>query len=144
MLWSHKNIGARIWPNDHCPPHVTFVCRADHWTARMRFSMVMPAVALWDVKPLSHAPSIKLLNELAAQLHAHLDACRAEWWRTQQTVCLDNHMVFRAANGKVYLGAGPGAAHGMICAGVARYENAAVLARLCWTDGSFTVEEIQS
>lgn len=22
MLWTYRNIEARIWPLDHCPPHV--------------------------------------------------------------------------------------------------------------------------
>jgi hypothetical protein len=46
MLWKNGNIELRIWPLDHCPPHVTAVCRADAWTARFEFSMVTDEVSL--------------------------------------------------------------------------------------------------
>lgn len=48
MLWKSGNIELRIWPLDHCPPHVTAICRADAWTARFVFSMVTDDVSLWD------------------------------------------------------------------------------------------------
>jgi hypothetical protein len=144
MLWTHKNISARIWPHDHCPPHVTFVCRADNWTARFRFSMVSPGVTLWDVKPLVQAPALKLLNELADQVDARIDLCRAHWWQSQKTVCLDHQPVFRAADGLVYLGRGHGAAQGVISAASGQYGNGMVKARITWNDDSFTDEEICS
>jgi len=98
MLWIHKNITAHIWPNDHYPPHVTFVSK-DGWTARVKFSMVDDDfVDLWDIKLKRNVkdPGLNLINELASQLLQKLDShCRPEWWRTQQTVCLDNKDVKR-------------------------------------------------
>lgn len=107
MLWKSGNVELRIWPLDHCPPHVTAVCRADAWTARFEFSMVTDAVSLWDVKPQRNAPPLALLNKLASQVHQKRRACRAEWWRLQQTVCLDNAPVARqGARGAVLLPSG--------------------------------------
>lgn len=103
-LWSHKNIKAWIYMNDHCEPHVTFDCQADAWTARIRFSMVKPGVALVDVKPLKNAPSRALLNALANQLDKRIDQCRMAWWRTQRgELCIDNKGVERVAPGRVLM-----------------------------------------
>ena len=95
MLWKSGNVELRIWPLDHCPPHVTAICRADAWTARFEFSMVTDAVSLWDIKPKRNAPVLGLLNKLARQVHQNRLACREAWWRLQQTVCLDNAPVKR-------------------------------------------------
>lgn len=102
--------------------------------------MVGPDVELWDVKPLTNAPSSKLLNELASQLVGHIGKCRSAWWKAQQTVCLDNQSVFRSENGKVYSGAG--AEQGIVAAGTGRYEKNTVRASIVWADGHLTVEEI--
>lgn len=108
MLWKHRNIEARIWPLDHCPPHVTFVCRAEEWTARIQFSMVLDDVSLWDVKPLRNAPSLVRLNTLANQVQRALDVCRVQWWNAHGTVCLDNKAVRRAGPSSVSLRATTG------------------------------------
>lgn len=137
-LWRHRNVEAHIWPLDHCPPHVTFVCR-DGWTARMRFSMVEDSyVELWDIKPVDiPPPSSRLLNLLAHQLLDHLGACRAEWWRTQATVCLDNKDVKRAGAKRVRL-CDRAHSQGRIVAGSGAYRQAAtgaceVVANVRWT-----------
>lgn len=111
MLWKSGSVELRIWPLDHCPPHVTAVCRADAWTARFVFSMVADTVSLWDVKPLRNAPTLAVLKGLASQIHANRRMCRASWWRMQQTVCLDNAPVRRGPADQVLLleAASPGA-----------------------------------
>ncbi len=108
MLWKRGNIEMRIWPLDHCPPHVTAVCRADAWTARFVFSMVTDDVSLWDVKPLRAAPALSVLNRLAAQIYYHRQQCRAAWWHIHQTVCLDHAPVKKRgkSEGLVLLPAG--------------------------------------
>jgi hypothetical protein len=103
MLWKSGNIELRIWPLDHCPPHVTAVCRADAWTARFEFSMVTDDVSLWDVKPLRNAPTLTVLNRLAKQIHSNRLTCRASWWQIQQTVCLDNAPVQKQRSTKKVL-----------------------------------------
>jgi hypothetical protein len=96
MLWKSGNVELRIWPLDHCPPHVTAICRAAAWTARFEFSMVVDTVSLWDVKPIRNAPALGLLNRLADQIHQNRLLCRQAWWRLHQTVCLDNVPVKRS------------------------------------------------
>jgi hypothetical protein len=95
MLWKSGNIELRIWPLDHCPPHVTAICRADAWTARFEFSMVMDDVSLWDVKPLRNAPTLSVLNRLLKQIYSGRLICRTAWWQIQQTVCLDHAPVLK-------------------------------------------------
>jgi len=146
VLWTHKNIKAWIYKNDHCEPHVTFVCRADGWTARIRFNMVKPGVALVDVKPLKNAPSLAVLNLLANQLVQNLGACRMEWWLTKNgELCLDNKDVERLAPGKVLMD-GP-APSGRIISKSAVYVvrpgiPGHVIASVRWSDGSITHSEI--
>ena len=109
MLWKSDNIELRIWPLDHCPPHVTAVCRADAWTARFEFSMVADEVSLWDVKPLHNAPTLAVLNRLATQIHRNRLTCRTAWWRMQRTVCLDHAHVRKRRGTSDVLLAAPGA-----------------------------------
>jgi hypothetical protein len=103
MLWKSGNVELRIWPLGHCPPHVTAVCRADNWTARFEFSMVTDRVSLIDVKPLQNEPALTLLRTLAHQVLNNRQNCHAEWWRMQQTACLDNKPVERLLDGNVVL-----------------------------------------
>ena len=142
MLWKHANIEARIWPNDHCPPHVTFVCRADVWTARMAFSMVDSTVSLIDVKPLKNAPSLALLDLLAHQLADHQQLCRDVWWRLQATVCLDNKRVVRCGPTAVKLGMGAKPV-GTVVAGSGVYAAGKVSATVIWPTGVITRDVVE-
>jgi hypothetical protein len=142
MLWTHQNIVARIWPNDHCPPHVTFVCKADGWTARMEFSMVEPTVRLIDVKPVKNAPGLNLINELARQLAQRRRLCRKAWWDTQATVCLDNKQVERAELGTVRLAA-TGHQVGTVVPKSGKYVAKRVLVKVVWPNGSVTDEIVK-
>jgi hypothetical protein len=103
MLWKDGNIEMRIWPLDHCPPHVTAVCRADNWTARFEFSMVTDDVSLLDVKPLSNAPDKKLIRYLGGDVLANRMLCRREWWRFHQDACLHNKPVTGSPGGQIAL-----------------------------------------
>ena len=71
LLWKTGTVEMRIWPNDHCPPHVTAVCRPDSWTARFVFSMLTDDVSLWDIKPKQNAPSYGVVCQLANDIHAN-------------------------------------------------------------------------
>ncbi|MFT3815639.1 MAG: hypothetical protein QM740_20120 [Acidovorax sp.] len=103
MLWKSGNVELRIWPLDHCPPHVTAVCRADAWTARIEFSMVTDAVSLWDIKPKKNAPTWTVIRRLAGQVFKNRLACREAWWQMQKTVCLDNVPIGRRGKSDVVL-----------------------------------------
>ena len=145
-LWTHKNVSAWIFMNDHCDPHVTFVCKADHWKARMKFNMVKSAISLIDVKPLRNAPSLALLNELANQLDQRLDQCRMEWWRTKNgELCIDNKDVERIGPGRVLM-FGPSPTGRIVAksgAYVATHGGGHhVTASVKWSNGSTTHNEI--
>lgn len=103
-LWTHQNIKAWTYMNDHCEPHVTFDCPADGWKARIQFSMVKPDVALIDVKPLKNIPSRAVLNTLANQLEQRLTQCRLEWWQTKNgELCIDKRSVERVGKCRVLM-----------------------------------------
>ena len=106
LLWRSGNIEVRVWPLDHCPPHVTAVCRADNWEARFEFSMVSDDVSVWSITPKSNAPSKSVIDAIAQDVHQRRAQCRAAWWKYQQHghgVCLDNAPVSRTPSGAVVL-----------------------------------------
>lgn len=143
MLWTYGNIEARIWPLDHCPPHVTFVCRPDSWTARIQFSMVADEVRLIDIKPLVHAPNRKLISVLADQVYANRLICRSSWWLTQKTACLDNKCVQRVGAGVVELTneSNPKPTDGVIVKNTGTYQaGVGVVATVIWQGSANTIE----
>lgn len=140
MLWKSGNVELRIWPLDHCPPHVTAVCRPDGWTARIEFSMVTDTVSLWDIKPKKNAPTFAVINRLAGQVHKNLLACRDAWWQMQQTVCLDNSPVHRRGVSDVVLLPAGAAGQGTVVKGSGVYiPGQGVQVRVNW-GASATVE----
>lgn len=147
MLWTYRNIEARIWPLDHCPPHVTFVSRAGNWTARFKFCMFSSRIEIWDIKPLKNAPSWNLINELANQVDKNLVSCREEWWSFHKDVCLDNKEVERAGPGIVRLG-NVVTPVGKVIAKSGRYQPAAngkadeVVVNVKWPNNSVTQEQV--
>jgi hypothetical protein len=147
-LWTYKNIEARIWPLDHCPPHVTFVCRADAWTARIEFSMVNEDVRLMDVKPQVNAPAQALINELANQVLGRIRTCRKEWWRVHQSACIDNKPVRKISANEVSL-SGSAGQRGVVVAKSASYQRLPkrpgfhVVASIRWTSGTTKMEVVK-
>ncbi|MDR0777418.1 MAG: hypothetical protein LBE81_12395, partial [Azonexus sp.] len=128
-----------IWPLDHCPPHVTAVCRADDWTARFEFSMVTRDVSLWDIKPRQNAPTFATIKRLAGQVDKNLSVCRDAWWRLQQTVCLDNAPVRRLGKEVVVLPPGDAGEGTVVKGSGAYFSGQGVQARVDW-GSSVTVE----
>lgn len=146
-LWTHKNIKALIYSNDHCQPHVTFVCVSDKWTARIRFSMVKSEIKLVDVKPEKNDPGVKLINELANQVWNRLAKCRMGWWSTKNgELCIDNRGVQPNGAGKVLLD-GPNPS-GTIMAKSGKYvkkkkgKGFEVRAIVVWKNGSVALDQI--
>jgi hypothetical protein len=76
--------------DEHCPPHVHV--GADQWEARFEFGFWDKSVRLWDVLPARRSPSASLLEELRQVLKkpANLKKARELWWKSRQTVCLEN------------------------------------------------------
>lgn len=76
--------------NEHCPPHV-HVGDAD-WEARFKFSFWHDGVCLWDVVPAHRKPGVRLLEQLRQTLMqpANLREARQLWWKSRDTVCMEN------------------------------------------------------
>lgn len=88
---THKGlIIAVLTRNEHCPPHVHV--GTDKWDARFQFSFWYNGVRLWDVTPAQNEPSAALLEglRLALKQPKNLRRARELWWRSRQTICLDN------------------------------------------------------
>jgi len=142
LLWKHRNIEARIWSLEHCPPHVTFVCRADQWTARVGFSMVGTDTELIDVKPVGNAPAPGLLQQLVQQVNSAKQGCRQAWWDVVETACLDNQPVLWDLDRVRLAAADEGT--GVVVARRARYDaGTGVVAQIKWNDGSTSRNRIE-
>jgi hypothetical protein len=87
------NAKACVRTRDHPPPHVHVVNRADRWEARLGFSFLADRVWLIDVTPMANAPVAATLNAVAAEITAHLDQFRADWWAVYRDADLVNRWV---------------------------------------------------
>jgi hypothetical protein len=88
---AHKGLViAVLTRNEHCPPHA-HAGTAD-WDARFLFSFWHNGVRLWDVIPARNEPTADLLEALRQTLRQkdNLRRARELWWRSRQTVCLEN------------------------------------------------------
>lgn len=88
---SHKGCSiAVLTRNEHCPPHVHVGAR--DWEARFLFSFWHNGIRLWDVIPAKNEPCSRVLEELRLVIkrRANLRKVRECWWRSQQTLCLEN------------------------------------------------------
>lgn len=76
--------------DEHCPPHLHV--KASDWEARFKFSFWHNSVCLYDVKPASAKPSVKVLEGLRQHLlePAILRSARQKWWSVMGSLCLDN------------------------------------------------------
>jgi hypothetical protein len=93
-MWrSVNNIEMWVWRQDECPPHVTAVCRPDHWTARFQFSMIDDYVELLDMRWLNNPPPRPLIQALAIDVQNNRHICRADWLNFHGDPCLDDHPV---------------------------------------------------
>jgi hypothetical protein len=86
----HGLVFAVLTRDEHCPPHVHV--GTDKWEARLEFGFWDSGVGLWDVVPARRSPSASLLEELRQVLRKpdNLKKARQLWWRSRQTVCLEN------------------------------------------------------
>lgn len=76
--------------DEHCPPHVHV--GTSKWDARFLFSFWHNGVKLWDVTPSKNEPCIRVLEELRQVIRsrANLRKARDCWWRSRNTLCLEN------------------------------------------------------
>jgi hypothetical protein len=90
-ICSHKGYVIAVFTRDeHCPPHVHV--GTHDWDARFVFSFWHNGIRLWDVTPSKNEPCARVLEELrhVIKRRANLRKARECWWRSQQTLCLDN------------------------------------------------------
>lgn len=101
-----------IWPLEHCldpidrfhyGPHVTAVCNAEGWTARIAFSMHYDHVYVHDVAPLGAKPKKAIFERLLNEVHQKRFECRALWWQNTSKICLDRAEVVKLSDGTVHL-----------------------------------------
>lgn len=88
---THKGLViAVLTRNEHCPPHVHV--GTAKWDARFEFSFWHDGLRLWDVTPAENEPSAAVLEELRQVIKqpSHLRRARELWWRSRQTLCLEN------------------------------------------------------
>jgi len=76
--------------NEHCPPHVHV--GNSEWDARFLFSFWHNSVRLWDVIPARQEPCAAVLEQLRCVIRRrdNLRKARECWWRSRQTLCLEN------------------------------------------------------
>lgn len=90
-ICNHKGyLIAVLTRNEHCPPHVHV--GTSEWNARYLFSFWHNGIRLWDVMPAKNEPCARILEELRRVIkrRENLRKARECWWRSQQTLCLEN------------------------------------------------------
>ena len=90
-ICKHKGLTiAVLTRNEHCPPHVHV--GNSEWDARFLFSFWHNGVRLWDVIPTQNEPCGAALEELRRLIRRRdvLRKARECWWRSRQTLCLEN------------------------------------------------------
>jgi hypothetical protein len=89
--------------DEHCPPHVHVENEEIPWEARLGFSFVSDLVDLMDIDPIRGAPGTRTIDAIKSAIHANLPVCRATWWITVGTCCLDNRWVHISRSGTLTL-----------------------------------------
>ncbi|MFS8474063.1 DUF4160 domain-containing protein [Xanthomonas campestris pv. campestris] len=76
--------------DEHCPPHLHV--KASDWEVRFKFSFWHNRVCLYDVKPASAKPSVKVIEGLRQHLLQPpiLLSARQKWWQVMGSLCLGN------------------------------------------------------
>ncbi|MDR3525606.1 MAG: hypothetical protein P4L66_16060 [Acetobacteraceae bacterium] len=79
-----------IASEDHCPPHVHALHRAEGWVVRLWFSFASRDTGVLSIAPTTGAVRPKQLNQMLDEISANLAACRKLWWHSMGTTCLEN------------------------------------------------------
>ena len=79
-----------IRTSDHCPPHLHAANTQRGWEIRIFFSYASIEIG-FNIK--WGKPSKAEIAECMEEAWARIDDCRAQWWDTFKTVCLDNKQV---------------------------------------------------
>jgi len=100
-LFQSAGANARIdiQTEDHCPPHVHALNKADRWEAKVEISFIDNGVVLMEVMPAANLPAGRSISKLLDDVGQHLDLCRRGWWRIYGDTCLVNRWVRISATG---------------------------------------------
>ena len=79
-----------IVSEDHCPPHVHALHRAEGWVVRLWFSFASRDTGVLSIAPTNGAVRPRQLNQMLDEISAHLAACRKLWWDNMRATCLEN------------------------------------------------------
>ena len=71
-----------IAAEDHPPPHVHAVHKAEGWVARFRFSFLSDVTGLYRFRRRGRRPTLAMLDSVAGAIMGNLPACRESWWHT--------------------------------------------------------------
>lgn len=95
------NARVDVQTEDHCPPHVHALNKADRWEAKVEISFIDNRVLLMEVMPLGNVPPGRTLAKLLDDVEANLVLCRQGWWAIYRDTCLVNRWVLVSAKGEV-------------------------------------------
>jgi hypothetical protein len=95
------NARVDIQTEDHCPPHVHALNRADRWEAKVEVSFVDNSVTLMAVMPAANVPAGRTIDRLLDDVAERLSLCRGCWWDIYRDVCLTNKWVTVSSSGRV-------------------------------------------
>ena len=79
-----------IASEDHCPPHVHALHRAEGWVVRLWFSFASRNTGVLSIAPTNGAVRPRQLNQMLDELSANLAASRKLWWDSMGAICLEN------------------------------------------------------
>ena len=82
-----------IATQDHCPPHVHVIHKAEGWIVNMWFSFAETEIGIVGIVPTEGAVRQRQLNVLHAELTRNLLTCRAMWWAMQRKTCFEGQWV---------------------------------------------------
>ncbi len=98
---SSANARVDVQTEDHCPPHVHALNKADRWEAKVEISFVNNDVVLMEVMPAANMPLARTLGKLLDDVEQNLALCRRGWWTIYEDTCLVNRWVRISATGMV-------------------------------------------
>jgi hypothetical protein len=79
-----------IASEDHCPPHVHALHRAEGWVVRLWFSFASVDAGALSIAPTDGAVRPRQLNQMLDEISANQAACQKLWWQSMGTTCLEN------------------------------------------------------
>lgn len=101
-----NNIKALIWSNDHCDPHVHFICDSEDWEVSIFFTFESSqntplAYELCDKR--KGRPGRKQFQTMMENVLNHINDAKSQWWMNMANICVCNKQGDIDQNGKFSL-----------------------------------------